>query len=156
MCVNLGEKISFKEQLAFVYFNKGLCFNKMNETDKAIECFKKAIENDNKYTKAYLNRMLLYYKKEDYIEALDGNIFLLINLDFNKLKELDLTLYSQYKNMEYELNYKAEIKKKQMTDEMLGKMKEVGNSFLGLFGLSTDNFKVQQGQGGGYSIQFQK
>jgi hypothetical protein len=56
--------------------------------------------------------------------------------------------------MEKELNYKAEIKKKQMTDEMLSKLKDVGNSFLGLFGLSTDNFKLQQNEAGGYSVQF--
>jgi len=58
--------------------------------------------------------------------------------------------------MEYELNFKAEKKKKEMTEEVLGKLKDVGNSFLGLFGMSTDNFKVQQGAGGGYNIQFQK
>jgi len=56
--------------------------------------------------------------------------------------------------MEKELNYKAEIKKKQMTDEMLGKLKDVGNSFLGLFGMSTDNFKLNQNESGGYSIQY--
>jgi hypothetical protein len=43
-----------------------------------------------------------------------------------------------------------------MTDEMMGKLKDVGNSFLGLFGLSVDNFKLNQSEGGGYNIQFQK
>jgi hypothetical protein len=77
-------------------------------------------------------------------------------LDFNKIKEFDYGIYQKYRNMEKELNYKAEIKKKEMTEEVMGKLKDVGNSFLGLFGLSTENFKVQQGQGGGYSINFQK
>ena len=63
-------------------------------------------------------------------------------------------VYSEYRHMEKELNYKAEIKKKQMTDEMLGKLKEVGNSFLGLFGMSTDNFKLNQSDSGGYSVQY--
>ncbi len=58
--------------------------------------------------------------------------------------------------MEYELNYNAEKKKKEMTEEVVGKLKDVGNSFLGLFGMSTDNFKMTPGAGGGYSIQFQK
>jgi hypothetical protein len=56
--------------------------------------------------------------------------------------------------MEKELNYKAEIKKKQMTDEMLTKLKDVGNSFLGLFGMSTNNFNLVQNESGGYSVQY--
>ena len=43
-----------------------------------------------------------------------------------------------------------------MMDETVGKLKDLGNSFLGMFGLSTDNFKLNQGAGGGYNIQFQK
>jgi hypothetical protein len=46
------------------------------------------------------------------------------------------------------------MKKKQMQDEMMGKLKEMGNSVLGMFGMSLDNFQVNQGAGGGYNIQF--
>lgn len=64
--------------------------------------------------------------------------------------------YKKRTRYEYDLAHKAEVKKKQMTDEMMGKLKEVGNSFLGMFGLSTDNFKLNQSTGGGYNIQFEK
>lgn len=38
---------------------------------------------------------------------------------------------------------------------MLGKLKDLGNSLLGKFGLSLDNFKAEQDAAtGGYSIKF--
>ncbi|KAL1407050.1 hypothetical protein Q8F55_006463 [Vanrija albida] len=39
-------------------------------------------------------------------------------------------------------------------DEMLGKLKELGNGILGRFGLSTDMFNMEQQSGGGFSLNF--
>lgn len=39
-------------------------------------------------------------------------------------------------------------------DEMLGKLKGLGDSLLGNFGLSTRNFQFTQQDGGGYSMNF--
>ncbi|KAK5258084.1 hypothetical protein LTR40_008614 [Exophiala xenobiotica] len=38
--------------------------------------------------------------------------------------------------------------------DMMGKLKNLGNGILKPFGLSTENFKVVQGEGGGYSLSF--
>jgi hypothetical protein len=44
-----------------------------------------------------------------------------------------------------------------LKSEMLGKLKDLGNSLLGKFGLSLDNFKaVQDPATGSYSINFQR
>jgi hypothetical protein len=89
--------------------------------------------------------MLLYNSKGDYIEAYE---------DFKKLKEIDEKLWNNYSNMEYSLQASAEMKKKQMTNEMLGKLKDLGNSILGNFGIYLDNFKMTPNGQGGYSIQY--
>lgn len=40
-------------------------------------------------------------------------------------------------------------------NEMMDKLKELGNGLLGKFGLSTDMFKFDQQPGGGYNMRFQ-
>ncbi len=70
-----------------------------------------------------------------------------------KLREVEPSLASNIN--ERELFYLSEKQKKEMTDEMMGKLKSVGNTFLNMFGMSTDNFKLQQQGGGGYNIQYQ-
>jgi tetratricopeptide (TPR) repeat protein len=44
--------------------------------------------------------------------------------------------------------------KQREVGEMMGKLKDLGNGILRPFGLSTDNFKVVPGEGGGYSLSF--
>ena len=140
-----AKRAKLNEQLVILYCNQGICFNKLNDKDKALESFSSALKLNDKYAKALANRMLLYNAKGDYIEAYD---------DFKRLKEIDQKLFSNYAHMDGDLCAKAEVKKKEMTDEMLGKLKEMGNSILGNFGISLDNFKMIPNGQGGYSIQY--
>jgi hypothetical protein len=49
----------------------------------------------------------------------------------------------------------VEAKREGMKEEMMGKLKDLGNSLLGNFGLSTDNFKAEKDDAtGSYNIQF--
>jgi hypothetical protein len=140
-----AKRADLKEQCCILNCNKGICFNKLYEYDKALDCFKEALKYNKDYSKALCNKMLILHKKEEYLEAYE---------DFKRLKTLDYNLWENYRNMENELAYKAEIQKKKMTDEMLGKLKDVGNTILGKFGLSLNNFKMTPNGQGGYSIQY--
>lgn len=35
-------------------------------------------------------------------------------------------------------------------------LKNIGNSILGYFGMSLDNFKLEKGSGGGYNVSFKQ
>lgn len=40
--------------------------------------------------------------------------------------------------------------------EVLGQLKDLGNNLLGKFGMSLDNFNLEQQAGGGYNISFKQ
>ena len=140
-----AQRADLKEQCCILNCNKGICFNKLNDYDKALDSFKAALRYNKDYSKALCNKMLLLNKKEEYLEAYE---------DFKRLKTLDYNLWENYRHMENGLAYQAEIQKKKMTDDMLGKLKDVGNTILGKFGLSLNNFQMTPNGQGGYSIQY--
>ena len=41
-------------------------------------------------------------------------------------------------------------------EKVMGQLKGLGNTLLGKFGLSLDNFKLNEQPGGGYNISFQQ
>jgi hypothetical protein len=55
-----------------------------------------------------------------------------------------------------ELQIEADQETEQMKREALGTLKDLGNKFLGLFGMSTDDFHLQQNPDGGYNLQMKK
>jgi hypothetical protein len=55
------------------------------------------------------------------------------------------------------LQVESDQKFEQQKEEMLGKLKDLGNGLLGKFGLSLDNFKATKDpKTGSYSIAFNK
>ena len=55
-----------------------------------------------------------------------------------------------------ELPAKIEERNEKMKAEMMDNLKKLGNMVLKPFGLSTENFKLEQNEGGSYNIQFQQ
>ena len=140
-----GAQTEFFKVLSILFLNRGLSFKQLKEVDNAIDNFTKSVIFNSENEKAIYQRLDLNYNKGEYLDAQE---------DYNRLKSMKSKLLSEFKVSEYVLNALAEKKKQEMTNEMMGKLKDVGNSFLGLFGLSTNNFQFNQQPGGGYNIQF--
>ena len=75
--------------------------------------------------------------------------------DHQKIVELNPSIKSSQRAVS-SLPPQIKIKQEREREEMMGKLKEVGNSLLGMVGLSLDNFQfTQDPQTGGYSVNFQ-
>ncbi|KAH6917197.1 hypothetical protein BKA70DRAFT_1367697 [Coprinopsis sp. MPI-PUGE-AT-0042] len=76
--------------------------------------------------------------------------------DYKMLKEL-LASPAQKAEVDSKMRSllpRVEAAQKKETAEMVDKLKGFGNSILGRFGLSTDNFKLEPNGQGGYSMDF--
>jgi hypothetical protein len=51
---------------------------------------------------------------------------------------------------------RIQVQQDKEKDEMMAKLKELGNGLLGKFGLSTDMFKFDAQPGGGYNMRFER
>uniref|UniRef100_A0A0A9F3M2 Uncharacterized protein n=1 Tax=Arundo donax TaxID=35708 RepID=A0A0A9F3M2_ARUDO len=127
--------------------NRAVCFLKLGKYDETIKECTKALELNPSYLKALLRRAEAHEKLEHYDEAV---------ADMKKVIELDPS-NQQSKRSLFRLEPLAAEKREKMKEEMIGKLKDLGNSVLGRFGMSVDNFKaVKDPNTGSYSISFQK
>lgn len=135
------------ELRSICYSNRAICFLKLGKYEETIKECTKALELNPTYMKALARRGEAHEKLEHYEEAI---------ADMKKILELDPS-NDQAKRTIRRLQPLAEEKREKMKEEMLGKLKEMGNSVLGRFGMSVDNFKaVKDPNTGSYSISFQR
>ncbi|GLT97592.1 hypothetical protein SLE2022_151490 [Rubroshorea leprosula] len=127
--------------------NRAICFLKLGKYDETIKECTNALELNPSYIKAVVRRGEAHEKLEHYEEAI---------ADMKKILELDPS-NEQARKAIRRLEPLAEEKREKMKEEMIGKLKDLGNSVLGRFGMSVDNFKaVKDPNTGSYSISFQR
>ncbi|CAE6471979.1 unnamed protein product [Rhizoctonia solani] len=129
--------------------NIGACCVKLGDHEGAVKACTEALVDDPKYIKALQRRAssnetigswsALASAESDYTALLDL-------LPPSSKGPIRLTLAR--------LKPRVQEEKEKETAEMMGKLKDLGNSLLGRFGLSTDNFQFTPNGQGGYGINF--
>ncbi|GAU94631.1 hypothetical protein RvY_06365 [Ramazzottius varieornatus] len=103
------------------------------------------LELDPDNVKARVRRAKLNERLENFDEAL---------ADYKLLAERDRTIPGVVEAC-IRLPPLIEERNEKMKNEMMGKLKDLGNLVLKPFGLSTDNFKMEPQASGGYSMKFE-
>ena len=131
-------EIADNDLKAICFGNIGLCYFNLDEFEQALEFSDKALELNPSYQKVRERKikiLMLQGRVKDAKEEIEKGE---VSPDIKKeVEDASAKLFEKEK------------------DEMLGKLKDLGNNILGKFGMSLDNFKMQKTESGGYTINFQ-
>ena len=123
-----------KAHLATFYGNRAAAYSGVEEFEFVVEDCTRALELKPDYLKVVVRRMQAYEKLDRVDEALsDAKLVQQLDASFPRIADKIQTL---------QVEHNARMEK--MKDEALGKLKDLGNSILGNFGMSLDNFKMNQ------------
>lgn len=135
------------EQLAVFYANRAACYAKTGEHSNVVDDCSRCLELRPDYVKALMRRALAREALELPTEALE---------DVKRTLEIESD-HREAKQCLPRLEKASAAKLEQQKEEMMGKLKDLGNSILGNFGMSLDNFKAEKDPTtGSYNISFQR
>jgi len=127
--------------------NRAAAYLMLKQYEHAISDCTESLKLNPNQPKILYRRARAYHAMEMYQEAVT---------DMQEVVKLD-TSNPDARCYLQQLTVLQQAKFDKQKDEMLGKLKELGNGLLGKFGLSLDNFKAQKDPvTGSYSINFQK
>ncbi|XP_012316482.2 tetratricopeptide repeat protein 1 [Aotus nancymaae] len=135
----------FQKDRSILFSNRAAARMKQDKKEMAINDCSKAIRLNPSYIRAILRRAELYEKTDKLDEALE---------DYKSVLEKDPSIH-QAREACMRLPKQIEERNERLKEEMLGKLKDLGNLVLRPFGLSTENFQIKQDSStGSYSINF--
>jgi len=123
-----------KENLAVFLGNRAAAYYAIEEFALVVDDCNLALENNSAYVKVLQRRMQALERLERLDEAL---------ADAKRIQELEPGWPKIAQTVE-RLERENAAKMDKLKDEALGKLKELGNSILGNFGMSLDQFKFKQ------------
>ncbi|XP_065729681.1 tetratricopeptide repeat protein 1 [Phocoena phocoena] len=136
---------SFQKDRSILFSNRAAARMKQDKKEMAISDCSKAIQLNPSYIRAILRRAELYEKTDKLDEALE---------DYKSILEKDPSVH-QAREACMRLPKQIEERNERLKEDMLGKLKDLGNLVLRPFGLSTENFQIKQDSStGSYSINF--
>ncbi|XP_058271189.1 tetratricopeptide repeat protein 1 [Hemibagrus wyckioides] len=137
--------VCYSKERSFLFSNRAAARIHLEEKTDAIKDCTKAIELNPDYVRAILRRAELYEQTEKLDEALE---------DYKTALEKDPSI-PVAREACCRLPRQIEERNEKLKEEMLGKLKDLGNMILRPFGLSTANFQVNQDNNtGSYSVNF--
>lgn len=111
-----------------------------------------ALKLDPHYSKAILRRAQANEKMDTYSSLSDA---LEDYRTLSQQSDLDTHTKKECERANKRLPPIIKERMEKEKEEMMGKLKDLGNTLLGKFGLSTDNFQMQQDpRTGSYSVNF--
>ena len=129
---------------AVLFANRAACRLHLDDMEGTVDDCCNAIALDETNVKAFVRRAKAFEALEEYERGLE-----------DAERVLKLGGYAAWaEGYVRRVGPIAEQRREAMKEEMMEKLKDLGNAFLGNFGLSLDNFKAEQGPDGGYSIKF--
>lgn len=141
----MNRETTLDVRIAVYYANRAACSLRLEDYEASSKDCTAAIKIDKDYVKAYARRATAREALGDVEGAYE---------DYEKTLELAPRDGAASRAKE-RLRPIVEKKREEMKDEMIKSMKDLGNSLLGNFGLSLDNFKAEKDETtGSYSIQF--
>ncbi|KIJ21576.1 hypothetical protein PAXINDRAFT_165043 [Paxillus involutus ATCC 200175] len=138
---------------AVLYANIGACLLKLEDHKGVVDACTRALRDDPRYVKALQRRGASNEKLDTWSSLSRAQEDYKLLLDLLPAGSPELARTRKVLQL---LEPRVKGAQSKETGEMMDKLKGLGNTVLGKFGLSTDNFKFEPNGQGGYSMNFVK